>query len=363
MKSLSKQHKIKVLIADDSPFMRMTLQRILEQDPDIEVVDVAHDGLEAIEKIQRLSPQVVILDVEMPKMTGLQVLDEVMRWQPTPVIIMSASAAKEGQLTLQALELGAVDAVVNPSLGRGVALTDSARDLIEKVKAASGADPRRIRSAAPSGEETKVKISGKRLKETSVPQDRVELVAIGSSTGGPPALQTVFINLPQNFPVPIIVAQHMPPGFTALLAQRLDKICQLKIKEAAQGDILQAGTVYIAPAGKQMQVQRRQRQLTLQIDDEALIPTVYHPSVDVMFSSVAKEIGSGALCAILTGMGSDGMKGMKEVKARKGFAVAEAEESCVVYGMPRAVIEAGLADRVAPLPEIGKIILECVMRR
>lgn len=195
------------------------------------------------------------------------------------------------------------------------------------------------------------------------PKHSIEIVAIGTSTGGPSALQAVLPQLPADFSVPVIVAQHMPPGFTGPLAQRLNGICPLHVCEGTTGEVLKAGSIYIAPAGKQMQVHRRAGQLVLQIGDDSPITTLYHPSVDVMFLSLAKEVGKGTLGVVMTGMGNDGARGMKEIKAMEGFAIAESQETCVVYGMPRALVDAGLADRVVPLGEIGRTIVECVQRR
>jgi two-component system chemotaxis response regulator CheB len=391
---------ITVLIVDDSPFMRLTLQKILSQVPGIKVLDAARDGRDGIEKLQALRPQVVTMDVEMPGIDGLQALDEIMRWQPTPVIILSAVTTEGAQSTLKALDLGAFDVVAKPSGGPGADLQVLARDLTEKVKAAAQVDPSRLakkgaafRQKSPLG--TKLGFSAgvtgsnptgsspenllsdsgnpaqasgyikNRFAESSgvFPKHPVEIVAIGTSTGGPSALQNVLPQLPANFPVPVLVAQHMPPGFTAPLAQRLNGLCPLNVREGINGEALKAGTIYVAPAGKQLQVQRRDRQLILHIGDESPIPTLYHPSVDVMFLSLAKEVGGGALGVVMTGMGNDGVRGMKEIKAQGGFAIAEAEESCVVYGMPRAIVDAGLADRVVPVTEIGRNIVECVQRR
>jgi len=386
---------IGVLIVDDSPFMRMTLQKILNQDAGIKVLDTARDGREGILKLQALQPQVVTMDVEMPVMNGLQALEEIMRWQPTPVIILSAVTTEGTEAMLKALDLGACDVVAKPSGSPGADLQALSRDLVEKVKAAAGVNPARLgsnginpfaRSASvPTGAvaptlATKVgfgtsagQSSGQsagqapRLAPSGklgiVPKHAIEIVAIGTSTGGPSALQAVLPTLPGNFPVPVLVAQHMPPGFTGPLAQRLNGLCPLKVREGIHGEVLKAGTVYVAPAGKQIQVQRKSGQLILQIGDEAPIPTLYHPSVDVMFLSLAKAVGKGTLGVVMTGMGSDGTKGMKELKAADGFAIAESEETCVVYGMPRSIVDAGLADRVVPLGEIGRTIVECVMRR
>lgn len=377
---------IGVLIVDDSPFMRMTLQKIMNQDPDIKVLDVARDGREGILKLQALRPQVVTMDVEMPVMDGLQALDEIMRWQPTPVIVLSAVTTEGAKSTLKALDLGAFDVVAKPSGGPGADLHALAQDIVAKVKAAAGINPARLGRKLPSaglagvtaassapkagspaggtgssiGQASRHSAAGKSL---SLPKHPIEIVAIGTSTGGPSALQTVLPTLPVNFPVPVLVAQHMPAGFTGPLAQRLNTLCPLHVKEGVHGEELKAGTIYVAPAGKQLQVQRKSSQLILHIGDEAPIATLYHPSVDVMFLSLAKTVGQGTLGVVMTGMGNDGVKGMKELKGLEGFAIAESEETCVVYGMPKSLVEAGLADRVVPLGDIGRTIMDCVMRR
>ena len=395
--------QIGVLIVDDSPFMRLTLQKILNQDPRIKVLDTARDGREGILKLQSLRPDVVTMDVEMPVMNGLQALDEIMRWQPTSVIILSAVTTEGAQSTLKALDLGAVDVVAKPSGKPGADLQVFSQDLVEKVIAAALVNPARLKpkeslsssqspspsvpsaTAGTAGTGVKADITKSMLltstskssnqssglvsrsfgvnKGGKLPKYAVEIVAIGTSTGGPSALQAVLPTLPGDFPVPVLVAQHMPPGFTGPLAQRLNGLCALTVREGVHGEVLKAGTVYVAPAGKQLQVQRRSGQLSLHIGDEAPIPTLYHPSVDVMFLSLGKEVGKGTLGVVMTGMGRDGTAGMKEVKRLEGFAIVESEETCVVYGMPRSLVDAGLADRIVPLNEIGKTIVECVMRR
>jgi two-component system chemotaxis response regulator CheB len=323
------------------------------------------------------------MDVEMPVMNGLQALEEIMRWQPTPVIILSSVTTEGAQATLKALDLGAFDVVAKPSGSPGADLQALSRDLVEKVKAAAGVNPARLgRKNIPLGANvqaapprivppTGVGSASSRIAQPLTSSGKtgfthkhaVEIVAIGTSTGGPSALQAVLPTLPADFPVPVLVAQHMPPGFTGPLAQRLNGLCPLNVREGVHGEVLKAGTVYVAPAGKQMQVQRKSGKLTLHIGDEAPIPTLYHPSVDVMFLSLAKAVGKGTLGVVMTGMGSDGTKGMKELKVLEAFSIAESEETCVVYGMPRSLVDAGLADRVVPLGEIGRAIVECVMRR
>lgn len=380
--SLPPDSQIKVLVVDDSPFMRLTIQKILGQDSRIRVIDTARDGREAIEKLKALQPQVVTMDVEMPVINGLQALDEIMRWQPTPVIVLSSLTTAGAEATLKALDLGAFDVVTKPS---GPDLQNLSRELCEKVRTAANVNPTRlgrksvISSAAkelsvkdsPTKDLPSMGLSKKILTKnisperspSNIPKHPVQIVAIGTSTGGPTALQTVLPRLPANFPVPVVVAQHMPPGFTGPLAQRLNGICPLTVCEGSNGEVLRAGKIYIAPAGKQMQVQRQTGQLVLQIGDNSPIATHYHPSVDVMLLSLAKEVGQGTLGVIMTGMGNDSLRGMKEIKAREGYAIAEAEETCVVYGMPRALIDAGLADRIVPLGNIARTILECVQRR
>ncbi len=391
--SLAPNSAISVLVVDDSPFMRLTIQKVLGQDSGIKIIDTARDGREGIEKLKALRPQVVTMDVEMPVINGLQALDEIMRWQPTPVIVLSSLTTEGAEATLKALDLGAFDVVAKPT---GPDLQNLARELSEKIKAAANVNLARLGRRSSSGvgalakdavlngsmKKTETLNSGVASKSvaqvgqvvptgnvsyertsTYLPKHPIEIVAIGTSTGGPSALQTVLPRLPANFPVPVIVAQHMPPGFTGPLAQRLNGVCALTVCEGTSGEVLKAGSIYIAPAGKQMQVHRRGGQLVLQIGDESPITTLYHPSVDVLFMSLAKEVGKGTLGVVMTGMGNDGARGMKEIKALEGFAIAESEETCVVYGMPRALVDAGLADRVVPLGDIGRTLVECVLRR
>ena len=378
---LASKTPIGVLIVDDSPFMRLTLQKILSRDPGIRVLDTAGDGREGILKLQTLHPQVVTMDVEMPIMNGLQALEEIMRWQPTAVIILSSVTTEGAQATLKALDLGAFDVVPKPSGNPGADLQVLSRDLVEKVKAAAGINPARLGrkgllsfstgtagtfgAAVPPTRtlmEQVPRVSGPG-KMGVLPKHAIEVVAIGTSTGGPSALQAVLPKLPANFPVPVLVAQHMPPGFTGPLAQRLNGLCTLEVREGIHGEVLKAGTVYVAPAGKQLQVHRKFGQLALQIGDQDSIPTLYHPSIDVMFLSLAKCVGKRTLGVVMTGMGNDGTKGMRELKAVEGFSIVESEETCVVYGMPRSIVDSGLADRIVPLGDIGRAIVECVMRR
>jgi len=374
---MNKQHKpIRVLIVDDSPFIRMSLKKILSKDGDIEVVDTARDGREGILKLQALKPDVITLDVEMPVMNGIQALEEIMRWQPTPAIVLSAVTTDGAKLTMKAFDLGAVEVVAKPSGKQGDDLIALAQDIVMKVKSVAGIDMRNITGQQKSTMTSS--ITNQRLStaafnsqeanknqtiQGNFPINRTELVAIGTSTGGPTALQTVLSQLPKDFPVPVMVAQHMPAGFTAPLAARLDSLCQVNVKEAEDGEVLKAGTVYIGPSGKQFQVRKHRNQLSAHIGTETPIPTLYKPSVDVMMMSLAKEVGAGVLGVIMTGMGNDGLNGIRSLKALGAFAIAESEKTCIVYGMPRSIVAAGLADRIEGLPDIGRTIIACVNRR
>jgi two-component system chemotaxis response regulator CheB len=381
---MNKPHKpIRVLIVDDSPFIRMSLKKILSRDADIEVVDTARDGREGIMKLQVLKPDVVTLDVEMPVMNGLQALEEIMRWQPTPIIVLSAVTTDGAKLTMKAFDLGAVEVVAKPSGKQGDDLVALSEDILLKVKSVAGVDTDRLHKRGLEME--KLSIRDKKAAELRVgasaapvdsqapsrgqalqgafPKNKTEIVAIGTSTGGPTALQTVLSALPKDLPVPVIVAQHMPAGFTAPLAARLNGLCQVNVKEAEDGEVLKAGTAYIGPSGKQFQVIKYRNEFVARVGTESPIATLYKPSVDVMFMSLAKEVGAGVVAVVMTGMGNDGLNGMKNLKAQGAFSIAESEKSCIVYGMPRAVVEAGLADRVELLPDIARVIIESVNRR
>ena len=355
--------QIRVLIVDDSPFIRMSLKKILSLDPEIVVADIARDGREGVMKVQALKPDVVTMDVEMPVMNGIQALEEIMRWQPTPVIVLSAVTIDGAKLTMKAFDLGAVEVVAKPSGQEGNDLTTLAQDLILKVKSVAGSNLSLLSKRESALQSTSTSKIRRFESPGTIPRNRIEIVAIGVSTGGPSALQTVLTQLPKDFPVPVMVAQHMPAGFTASLAARLNSLCQVSVKEVEDGETLKAGTVYIGQAGKQYQLKKSGYGFVAHIGVDTPIATLYKPSVDIMFMSLAKEAGAGVLGVVMTGMGNDGLHGLKELNAQGAFAIAESEKTCVVYGMPRAVIEAGLADRIELLQDIGKTITECVKRR
>lgn len=337
---------IKVLVVDDSPFMRRAITRMITADPGIEIIGQATNGAEAIERIAELRPDVVTMDIEMPVMDGLTALKRIMTERPLPIIMMSTLTQAGSSATLQALEFGAFDFVPKPESSMLDVFTVQ-HELTSKIKEASR--PRRTGPLPPLPPPAPAppKIGEARLKQ------QIDLVAIGISTGGPPALQAVLPQLPADFPVPVVVVQHMPPGFTRSLAERLDKLSGVRVKEAEQGEKLEPATVYIAPAGWHLTLKTDSRGSFVQLIDSSDSKTWHKPSVDVLMASVALTYGSRALGLIMTGMGNDGTAGAGAMKRVGAPIWAQDEETCVVYGMPRAVFESGVVDKVLPLSRIA----------
>ncbi len=355
--------KTRVLVVDDSGFFRRRLTEILQQDPDFEVAGTAANGLEAVAQVAKLKPDVVTLDVEMPVMDGITALRRIMRTHPVPVLMVSSLTREGAQATLDALDAGAVDfipktfgALAGDSEGVGEQLRQRLR-----VIGACGRRTQRWAVARSSGEArvsaVQPSVSAKSLNDTR--RGDYNLVAIGTSTGGPVALQKILTQLPAAFPVPILVVQHMPADFTQPFAERLNQLCQLKIKEAEDGDRLEAGHVLLAPGGRQMLVERARHHTCVRII-ESTPEQHYHPSVDVTFSSAAQAFPGAVLALVLTGMGADGRAGSELLKKGGATVWAQNEASCVVYGMPMAVVNARLADRVLPLTEFGHALLRSV---
>lgn len=338
---------VRVLIVDDSAFMRHAIAKYLEADPNITVVGSAHDGLDALAKIPALKPDVVTLDVEMPRMDGLTALKRIMAQCPTPVVMVSSLTQRGARATIQALMRGAVDFVPKPSTSTDI------RTIIEEltVKLKTAASARPVASAAPakapSPPATKL---GPRPFHKGHP-----LIVIGTSTGGPRALQQVLSKLPADLPAAVAVVQHMPPGFTQSLARRLDECSSLMVQEAADGDRLARGLVLLAPGDFHLRLNRRRVIL-----DHG--PPRHHvrPAADVTMESAAEHHGAAVTGVVLTGMGSDGTEGSGHVKAAGGKVIAEHESTSVVYGMPRSVVEAGLADWVVPLPDVAAKLVNLV---
>jgi two-component system chemotaxis response regulator CheB len=346
---------VRVLVVDDSALMRKLIPQILETDSSIQVVGTAMDGNFGLKKIEELNPHVITLDLEMPSMGGLDMLKEIMRRHRLPVIVVSSHSTEGASVTLKALSMGAFDFVAKPS-DVSARMPEIARELIGKIKAAAQSRGIKV-TAAP---------------QTTAPVDKISpdsknqptrIVAIGISTGGPQALQYLLPQLPGDFPGSVVVVQHMPEGFTEMFARRLDEICPLKVKEAQSGDLLMAGRVLICPGSRHLKVKR------LPLGDVAVLsddPRVngHRPSVDVLFKSVAEEYGGKGIAVLMTGMGEDGAQGLGVVKAAGGMTIAQSEESCVVYGMPKAAIERGFAVRVVALEALANTLLaQCMAER
>jgi len=357
---------IRVLIVDDSPFMRKALERMLVAAEDIQVVGTARDGLDALDKIKEFKPDIVTLDVEMPRMDGLACLKRIMVECPLPVLMVSSLTQEGATATLEALAFGALDFIPKESSLASASMFQIQQDLQEKVrKLARSPKFRKTRPAVPApplarplaGPAPVPAAPHRPAAPTGVipTSPRAELLVIGCSTGGPKALQDLLPAIPKGLPVPCLIVQHMPGSFTKPFAERLNAISQVEVKEAEQGEVLRPGTVYIAPGGLHMYYRQRGPQAVLELSPEPAT-TLHRPSVDVMFQSVAENANRQVLAMILTGMGADGAKGMEILKARGAHTMAEAEESCVVYGMPRAAFERGCVDQVAPLHEMAGIL-------
>lgn len=343
---------IKVLVVDDSAFVRKVVKQMLSRSPFIEVVATARDGHEALQLAAQHQPDVITLDLIMPGMDGVDFLRRQMAIKPTPVVICSI-AHESAELALAAFDAGAVEFVQKPTALATDRVYEMADELIGKVKAASQVEMLRV---APPAARAAVVVQQWSLQRPV----NVDVIAIGISTGGPQALRSLIPALPADFPVPILVVLHMPVGYTELYAQRLDEISAVHVLEAREGDLLRGGTVFIAPAGRHMTVETRadgEHRIHL---DVRPFDTQHRPSVDVLFRSVADAFKERTLAIVMTGMGSDGVLGAAHIKAHGGRVVTEAEESCVVYGMPRAVVEAALSDRSAALPQMADVLLELV---
>ncbi|HJT70700.1 MAG TPA: chemotaxis response regulator protein-glutamate methylesterase [Terriglobales bacterium] len=332
---------VRVLVVDDSALMRKLIPQIIETDPSIQVVGTAMDGNFGLKKIAELKPQVITLDLEMPGMGGLDMLKEIMRRHRLPVIVVSSHSTAGAAVTLKALSLGAFDFVAKPADVTS-RMQESARDLIAKIKAA--AQSRGIQITSPEEQPA----ASRRKKAGSVSGSPTKVVAIGVSTGGPQSLQYVLSQLPPDFPGCIVVVQHMPEGFTEMFARRLDECTSLRIKEAQSGDILQPGRVLVCPGSRHLKVKRLPLGDVAVLSDEPRV-NGHRPSADVLFKSVAEEFGPRAVGVIMTGMGDDGANGLGFLKAAGGMTIAQSEQSCVVFGMPKAAIERGHAMRVIDL--------------
>ncbi len=345
---------LRVLVVDDSALMRKLIPQIIERDSSIHVVGTAMDGAFALKKIQELQPHVITLDLEMPRMDGMETLRAIMRQSRLPVIVVSAHTTQGASATFKALALGAFDFVAKPQDALSANMDAIATELINKIKVAAET---RISKAQPEVPATR---RNKKSGQKRLPARRI--VAIGVSTGGPNALQYVLSQLPADFPAAIVVVQHMPEGFTELFARRLDECCAIDVKEAASGDLLLAGRALICPGNRHMRVKRMPLGDIAVLSEEPKI-NGHRPSVDVLYRSVAQEFGRDALGLIMTGMGEDGAEALGEIRKQGGVTIAQDEESCVVYGMPRAAIDRGSVMRVVPLDALANTLMaQCAER-
>jgi len=355
-------NQVRVLVVDDSAFMRKAISIMLESDPDIKVIGMAHNGVEGIEMVKELKPDIVTLDIEMPRMDGLTALKHIMADNPTPVMMVSSLTTDGASATLDALSLGAVDFIPKQASFVALDIVKIKEVLLKKIKHIA-LNKRRFIQTFKNQQKPKTFRPSRAPAPTNVVECRSRrktfgIIAIGTSTGGPPALQAVIPRLPKNLPVPVTVVQHMPPTFTKSLADRLNSISQVTVKEAEQGETLTVGTVYIAPGDKHLTVKNLVSSGRIILSDEPS-NTLHKPAVDIMVRSVAEGYGSRVLGVIMTGMGSDGLEGMRLVKNKGGSVFAQSEETCVVYGMPKAIVDNKLADRVVPLNRMADEIVHC----
>jgi two-component system chemotaxis response regulator CheB len=342
---------IRVLIVDDSAYVRKVVAQMLSRSPVIEVVGTARDGVEALERVEELKPDVVTCDLNMPVMDGVAFVHAQMAKRPVAIVLISI-AAEQGAQVLAALDAGALDFVQKPTALATEKLMDIADELIEKVKMAAGASMRPPVAAIVAPDVT----AG---PPRATKSGKVDIVVMGISTGGPQGLKIVIPRLPATFPVPIAIVMHMPVGYTEMYARNLNDVSALTVVEAQEGQPIVGGTAYLAPAGRHLTFVRAGADVLAHLDVRPL-DTLHRPAVDVLFQSAAEVFDGRVLGVVMTGMGSDGRDGAAWIKARGGKILTEAEETCVVYGMPRSVVEAGLSDRVLRIDTIARAIMEQV---
>lgn len=344
--------KIKVLVVDDSALMRRMIPQILSADPEIEVIGTAMDGLFALKKINDLKPDVITLDVNMPRMDGIEALRHIVKNFGTPTIIVSSLTMKDAELTLKALEIGAFDFVTKPQDAISVHIREIGDDLIQKVRAAYENPLARLRI--------------KKLKTASAPKEKrpypvkkgaESVLAIGISTGGPNALAYLLPQIPGDFPAGILIVQHMPAGFTEMFAARLNALCRIEVKEAKDGDLVLPGRALIAPGDWHLKVKRIMDN-TIAVLSKSTAVNGHRPSADVLFNSVAEEYGSSATGLIMTGMGGDGAEGIGSIMEKGGFTLAQDEDSCVVFGMPKVAIEKNYVKQIVSLEKMAGFLID-----
>jgi two-component system chemotaxis response regulator CheB len=350
--------KIKVLCVDDSALIRSLMTEIINSQPDMTVVATAPDPLVARDLIKQHNPDVLTLDVEMPRMDGLDFLEKLMRLRPMPVVMVSSLTERGNEITLRALELGAVDFVTKPKVGIRDGMLDYSEKLADKIRAAARA---RVRQAAPAQHAAAHAAQAAHAPGAAAPLfnnpllSTEKLIIVGASTGGTEAIREVLVPLPPDAPA-VLIAQHMPPGFTKSFAQRLNGLCRITVKEAEHGERVLPGHAYIAPGHAHLLLARSGANYIAHLSDEPPVNR-HRPSVDVLFRSAAQHAGKNAVGVILTGMGRDGAAGLLEMKKAGAYTLAQDEASCIVFGMPREAIALGAADEIAALPEMSRRVM------
>lgn len=360
--------KVKVLVVDDSAFMRKMITDMLASDPQIEVLGTARNGVDAWEKIKQLKPDIITLDVEMPQMDGLQLLERLMSENPLPVIMLSSLTQHGAEATIRALSLGAVDFISKPSGSISLDIEKVKAELINKVKMGAKVNTSRVRTKTTDQKKIgpavfskqEVPYSPKFQTSLSLPKGNVnKIIAIGTSTGGPRALQEVIPRLPEDLPAAVLIVQHMPKGFTHSLAQRLNQQSKIRVKEGEQGDKIENGLAILAPGGYHMTLEKGG---IIGLNQEPPVWGV-RPAVDVLFKSIAENYPAQVVTVILTGMGHDGAAGVAILKEKNAKSIAEDKSTCVVYGMPKSVVDKGLADKVLPLSQVAVGIIQLIQSK
>jgi two-component system, chemotaxis family, protein-glutamate methylesterase/glutaminase len=364
---------LSVVVIDDSAFMRKSISMMLESDPTIKVVATARDGQDGVQKVKQFKPDIVTLDVEMPVMDGITALKTIMRECPTPVLMISSITTEGAKVTLDALTAGAIDFIAKDRSFVSVQISGIRDELLAKVHEITSSrlvqlSMRRVHRSAdakpsPSAPAatSHAPVPSRSISKNYVSRNKNELkaVVLGISTGGPFALLQMLPKIRGNFPLPIAIVQHMPPNFTRSMAERLDAQCELSVREAVDGDVMKAGSVLIAPGGQHMVFQQRGDTISARITSEPK-STLYKPCADIMMLSAVETFRSGLFGVIMTGMGKDGLEGLRAIKQNSGYVLAQDEESCVVYGMPKAAVDDGIADAIVPLDGIAEAITHIV---
>lgn len=341
--------KIRVLVVDDSPFIRKVLKDIINSDPELEVCCEAHNGVEAIEAVKTLKPDVITLDIEMPQLNGLDALKFIMNKYPTPVIMISSLTQEGAEATIRALEYGAIDFIPKPSSYLSTGIKELRLEIITKIKEAAKIPPRFLKFRR-----IRLLESQKRIREKK--DVAKSIVAIAASTGGPQSLLRVIPKLPAEIKSGILIVQHMPPGFTKSFAQRLDRVSKIEVKEAEDGDLVEGGKVYVAPGDFHMEVTIRAGKPRITLNKKPKVHGV-RPAADPMMISAARAFGRKTIGVVMTGMGRDGAQGLAEIKKRGGTTIAQDKETSIIFGMPKAAIELGVVDYIVPLDRIAETIV------